>query len=482
MLHRRFVAHAAAAALAAAASLTVAAPALAVDATTTTVTAAPAASVWGQSVVLTATVADTAPPMTTPTGSVQFSDGSAAIGPSTTLTAGTASVATTALEVGQRTVTASYTPADITAFDPSNGTVVVPVARAATTTTLGASPNPAVAGQGVTLGATVVASLPGRGTPTGLVSFVNHGGSLVATAGLDPMAHASTIAYGFAGLYALDANYGGDSHFDASSGSALARVNRAATSTVLTISPNPATSGSTISFSAIVGVVAPGDVDPTGSLQFTIDGAPSGGAIALGNGAIGYQGTIIAPPGNRTFLVAVGYSGDDDTEPSSASVAVTVAGPAVAGAAASVAPVAVAQLKAMVSTLTTALRLRGFSALTSTVQTLRAGPGVVDQQVYSPASPRTARAAAKKPVVVAAGRHRFATAGTATLRLKLTSAGRRAVRHAKSLKLAIVTRYTPTGGNAITVTQRLTVRAKGRKRGGAAMSSAWRVIGTTVRR
>ena len=239
MLHRRFVAHAAAAALAAAASLTVAAPALAVDATTTTVTAAPAASVWGQSVVLTATVADTAPPMTTPTGSVQFSDGSAAIGPSTTLTAGTASVATTALEVGQRTVTASYTPADITAFDPSNGTVVVPVARAATTTTLGASPDLVVAGQGVTLGATVVASLPGRGTPTGLVSFVNHGGSLVATAGLDPMAHASTIAYGFAGLYALDANYGGDSHFDASSGSALARVNRAATSTVLTISPNP---------------------------------------------------------------------------------------------------------------------------------------------------------------------------------------------------------------------------------------------------
>ena len=75
MLHRRFVAHAAAAALAAAASLTVAAPALAVDATATTVTAAPTASVWGQSVVLTATVADTSPADDDPHGSVQFSDG-----------------------------------------------------------------------------------------------------------------------------------------------------------------------------------------------------------------------------------------------------------------------------------------------------------------------------------------------------------------------------------------------------------------------
>ena len=229
--------------------------------------------------------------------------------------------------------------------------------------------------------------------------------------------------------------------------------------------------------------MAPGDVDPTGSLQFTIDGAPSGGAIALGNGAIGYQGTIIAPPGNRTFLVAVGYSGDDDTEPSSASVAVTVAGPAVAGAAASSGP-----------------RCRRAAEGDGLDPHHGAAPARVlgaDQHgADAPGRPggrrpagllarlprATARAAAKKPVVVASGRHRFATAGTATLRLKLTSAGRRAVRHAKSLKLAIVTRYTPTGGNAITVTQRLTVRAKGRKRGGAAMSSAWRVIGTTVRR
>ena len=328
---------------------------------------------------------------------------------------------------------------------------------------------------------------PGAGAPTGLVNFVNRGGPLLDSVGLDAMGRASTIAYGFAGLYTIDANYGGDVHFTASSASVAARVNRAATTTILTITPNPATPGATISFSALVGVVPPGDVGPAGSLQFTIDGAPFGAAIGLGNGLIGYQGSLTAPPGNRTYLVAVSYSGDDDTEPSSASTAVTVAGPVpvaapIATTAASVTKVAVAQLRAMGSTLTTALRLRGFAALTRTTQTLRAGPGVVVQNVYSPQAPRAARAAAKKPVVLASGRHRFVTAGTGTLRLKLTSAGRRVIRHAKSLKVAIVTRYTPAEGKAVTVTQRLTVRAKGSKHGRAALASHWRLAGMTVRR
>jgi hypothetical protein len=102
------------------------------------------------------------------------------------------------------------------------------------------------------------------------------------------------------------------------------------------------------------------------------------------------------------------------------------------------------------------------------------------QSVYSPNAPRGARAATKTPVVLASGRHRFVTTGTGTLRLKLTSAGRRAVRHAKSLKVAIVTRYTPAAGKALTVTQRLTIRAKGSRHARAAVASSWRVVGRTV--
>jgi hypothetical protein len=54
-----------------------------------------------------------------------------------------------------------------------------------------------------------------------------------------------------------------------------------------------------ITKTALVGVVPPGDVAPSGTLQFTIHGAPVGAAIGLGDGAIGHQGTLTAPPGDH---------------------------------------------------------------------------------------------------------------------------------------------------------------------------------------
>ena len=124
-------------------------------------------------------------------------------------------------------------------------------------------------------------------------------------------------------------------YFKVSSGVVNTQINRAATTTTLTVSPNPATPGATISYEAVVGIVAPGDVDTTGTLQFTIDGVAVGAPTALGNGTIGVRGSLTAPPGNRTYVVGVSYSGDEDTEPSSASVGVTVNGPAIAAGQAS---------------------------------------------------------------------------------------------------------------------------------------------------
>ena len=207
------------------------------------------------------------------------------------------------------------------------------------------------------------------------------------------MGHASVVAPVLAGLFFVDANYFGDGHFNQSSGTVPMHVSKAATSITLTISPNPATPGATIAYSAIVNILPPGNIDPEGSLQFFIDDVPIGAAIGLGGGAIGFRGSLIAPPSSQTYQVVVTYSGDDNTEPSSSSVAVTIAAPAAPSTAPSSAPqpvatVSVARLNSMMSTLATALRLRGFAALTSTTQTLRAGPGVVDQKVYSPSAPR----------------------------------------------------------------------------------------------
>jgi hypothetical protein len=279
-------------------------------------------------------------------------------------------------------VFAAFTPSS-SSFAASSGSVTVTLAKADTTTVLTAVPNPTAAGQDATFTGAVMAKPPGAGTPTGQVQFADRGGPVFDLVGLDAAGDASTVAFAFAGLYTVDANYLGDAHFNSSSGSVDTRVNKAATTTTLTISPNPATPGATISFSAIVNVLPPGDVQPRGSLQFAIDGAPVGAAIGLGNGVIGYQGSLTAPPGNRTYLVAVSYSGDDDTEPSSTSV----------------------------------------TALTTTIQRLTVpGPGVLEQKVYSPTLPKAAGAVAKKPVMIAFGRHRFPAAGAGTLRLKLTSA------------------------------------------------------------
>jgi Bacterial Ig-like domain (group 3) len=149
--------------------------------------------------------------------------------------------------------------------------------------------------------ATVVANPPGTGTPGGQVEFTNRGGPQIDLVVLDLMARASTNASAPAGLYTVDAAYSGDNHFNASSGSVDTRVNKAATNTTLTISPNPAVPGATITFSAIVTILPPGDAAPAGSLQFTIDGAPFGAALGLGGGTIGYEGSLIAPPSRRSM-------------------------------------------------------------------------------------------------------------------------------------------------------------------------------------
>jgi hypothetical protein len=469
-----------------AASLAMGAPdAIAADTTATTVALSSPASVWGESVRLTATVTDTVPPVTIPTGSVQFTDGVAPIGAPVALAiSGEATIDVTALEIGMHAISAVYSP-DTTDFVTSRAiAMTLDVARAQTTTTLGADPNPTVAGQDATFTATVAATPPGAGTPTGTVHFGPATGGAYRM--LD-MGRASLVAYDFAGLYLDLVTYNGDPHFNSSTGSVVFRVNKAATTTTLTISPNPAAPGAAIAFRAIVGIRPPGDVAPGGSLQFSIDGAPVGAAIGLGGGVIGYEGNLNAPPGNQTYLVGVRYSGDEDTEPSEASVAVTVLAPALPSTAASApagAPtVTVSHLSAMASTLTTALRLRGFAALTTTIETVAAGPGLLEQKVYAPAAARAARSAATKRVMIASGRHRFTAAGTGTLRLKLTAAGRRAIRHAKSLKLTIVTRFAPAAGEPVVATKRLTVRAKPKRsatrRGGQARG--WQLLGAGVR-
>jgi hypothetical protein len=441
------------------------------DGTKTNVDWSPSAPIAGEPVTLGAAVTDTLDPGRTPTGAVQFSVDGIAVGSPRPLVAGAAELTGVSLTAGSRAFKAVYQP-DSTSFATSSDTANVSVGAALTRTTLSVAPDPTVAGQVATFTALVAPTAAGQPTPTGLVQFTEDDGSpLGSPQPLDAGGQATLDVWGPAGSYRVHANYLGDAQFQTSTASVLQQINRADTTTRITSSPNPVAPGGTLNITVTVAVNPPGDIPTYGNLQFMIDGVPFGGPIAL-NGAAGIQASVRVPTLPSTNTIAVAYSGDANTNPSAASLRQTIgsAGGSAGGSAPgspagpSGAPAATSaqQLTAMTSVLIRALKARGAAALTGTAQTLTVpAPGVLTQTVYSATAAKSALASkTRKRVVVASGRHTFAAAGKGTLRQRLTSAGRRAIRRVKSLKIAIVTRFTPTNGTAVAVVQRLTVRAR----------------------
>jgi hypothetical protein len=63
-----------------------------------------------------------------------------------------------------------------------------------------------------------------------------------------------------------------------------------------------------------------------------------------------------------------------------------------------------------------------------------------------------------KRILIAGGRHTFRAAGTATIKVRLTAAGRKQLRHAKRLRLTAKGTFTPVGAAAVTATRRFTIR------------------------
>jgi hypothetical protein len=90
-----------------------------------------------------------------------------------------------------------------------------------TTTAVGSSANPSVAGDAVTFSATVSAAAAGLGVPTGAVTFYD-GATALGTAALDGAGQATlTTASLSAGAHAITAAYPGDPNFAPSSSTTL---------------------------------------------------------------------------------------------------------------------------------------------------------------------------------------------------------------------------------------------------------------------
>jgi hypothetical protein len=63
-----------------------------------------------------------------------------------------------------------------------------------------------------------------------------------------------------------------------------------------------------------------------------------------------------------------------------------------------------------------------------------------------------------KAVLIASGRRSFTAAGTATIAVELTAAGRQELLHAKHLVLTAKGTFTPAAGSPVTATRPFTLR------------------------
>ncbi|HEY6887711.1 MAG TPA: Ig-like domain repeat protein [Solirubrobacter sp.] len=424
--------------------------------TQTTVTSSASNPVWGQPVTWTATVRDTAEPSTRPSGSVRFILDGAPLGAPVPLSSGQASVSAPPLAPGVHGLVVDYTGS--TAHGVSRGTLDQAVSKAETAVTESVSPEPAAAGQDAHFNATVRAVAPGAGVPTGSVQFSDDDGTPIDRPGpLDRNGSAAIDAYAGAGDYRVHASYLGDAQFNPSATSVSQHVRKADTATRLTSSQDPVSAGGTLTLRAVVSVVPPGDVWPFGTLQFTVDGVPTGAQIALDDDGAG-ELTLVAPSVAATTTVAVRYSGDDDTNPSSATIQETVTGHANAIATATPTPAPsppgeAARLTSLVAKLKHGLVTRGLTGLTATTLRFAASrAGVLVVRVSSRSPGRT---------LVAIGRISLKGAGERALRLKTTPAGRRLIRQSRALKLTLAASFTPTGATPIVATSRVTARRAG---------------------
>jgi len=190
--------------------------------------------------------------------------------------------------------------------------------RPATSTSLTSTPNPSIAGQAVTLTATVSPAAADTLVPGGTVAFRDGATTLGAATLVNGRASlvVSTLAVG---THSLTAAYSGDLEFSASTSAAVTQtVNLASTSTSLTSTPNPSTVGQAVTLRATVSPVAPATGVPAGSVTFR-DGATSLGVVALVNGSATLSVTTLAA---GTHSLTAVYSGSP-TFAASTSAAVT---------------------------------------------------------------------------------------------------------------------------------------------------------------
>ena len=268
----------------------------------------------------TATVTDVTNPGRTPAGTiVWYVDGN--LHPRQQLNG--QSSETEFFGAGTYKVQAAYCP-DSNALRASVGTLSQTVVdHFASATDVTVSPDPTVAGQPARFTSTVSAVPPGSGTPTGTVQFTESDGSPIGPPVVLAAGKASLLVSAPAGQYTVHANYSGESGpsgFTASSGSVGQTVNKADTATTISSDTNPVVGGDDVTFTMFVTTGPPGAVPATGPVAIIIDGQ-SFGPIPLfpfSPTTSAVKVTFTAPTVPQRNTIGAAYSGDANTNPSSA--------------------------------------------------------------------------------------------------------------------------------------------------------------------
>ncbi len=263
--------------------------------TATALTVVPTTSVFGQSVALKATVTSTTSGLGTPTGTVEFLNGTTEIETVRMDSTGVATLNTSSLPVGSDVISAIYESDDTFAASTSPN-VTATVTATPTTTTLAVSPAQPTLGQTVDLTATVVVTSPNTGTPTGTVSFSDVTptgtislGTATLSGGVATLATTGLIG----GSNSITATYNTNGSFASSTSTAtVVTIPQAASTTALAIAPNPSSFGQSVTLAAAVAGVGVGPLQPTGTVQF-FAGTTSLGTATLESGIASLQTTTL---------------------------------------------------------------------------------------------------------------------------------------------------------------------------------------------
>ena len=261
---------------------------LAVEPTTISLASNNNPALIGSSVTFSSTVA--APDALT--GTVNFLDGSTVICSTVALDpTNSASCTTSALKLGQHTITAVYSG------DADNAAATSPQlieqVKQDANPTLTVTPNPSIAGSTVTL---KVTTAPPTGVATGNVVFFD-GGTAIGAGTLNASGAATiTTSTLSAGNHALTVQYAGDNlNLSQQSNIVNLVVQLATTSTTIATSNANVIVGTSITFSSHV--VSTNGPPPTGTVAFM------DGSTLLGTGTVGYLSGNTTT-GNATFTTS----------------------------------------------------------------------------------------------------------------------------------------------------------------------------------